>query len=203
MKRAHYSRKKGKVLQQVAALLLVCCPLTNAAPTSIPSPDAPPLLYRLSANDLVNLKVFQEDELETNARVSLSGTVTIPLAGEIRVAGKTLQEAAKAIESALREYINQPRATLRVVEYNKRKFIILGQVNRPGTYSFPDEGNLNLLEGIGLAGGFTRLANPSRITVKRGEQVFRIDGKKMAREQEAPPFSLMPGDTIVISESLF
>jgi hypothetical protein len=65
-----------------------------------------------------------------------------------------------------------------------------------------------LLEGIGLAGGYTRLANSSRITVKRSlpgmpEHVFKLDARQMARGKNAPRFLLQPGDTVMVEESLF
>ncbi len=97
---------------------------------------------------------------------------------------------------------------VRVVEYTKRKFTVLGQVNRPGTFDLPDDAPLSLLEGIGLAGGYTRLANSSRVTVKRSlpgtaEQVFKLDARQMARGKNAPRFQLQPGDTVMVEESLF
>jgi protein involved in polysaccharide export with SLBB domain len=164
--------------------------------------------YRLSANDLVHIRVFQEEELETVARVGRDGTIPFPLLGTIGVGGKTLPETTNAISTALKEYLVRPQVAVRVVEYTKRKFTVLGQVNRPGTFDLPDDAPLSLLEGIGLAGGYTRLANSSRVTVKRSlpgmpEQVFKLDARQMARGKNAPRFQLQPGDTVMVEESLF
>lgn len=164
--------------------------------------------YRLSANDLVHIKVFQEEELETVARVGRDGAIPFPLLGTISVGGKTLPETTNAITLALKEYLVRPQVAVRVVEYTKRKFTVLGQVNRPGTFDLPDDAPLSLLEGIGLAGGYTRLANSSRVTVKRSlpgmpEQVFKLDARQMARGKNAPRFQLQPGDTVMVEESLF
>jgi len=164
--------------------------------------------YRLASNDLIHIKVFQEEELETVARVGRDGTIPFPMLGAISVGGKTLPETSGAITLALKEYLVRPQVAVRVVEYTKRKFTVLGQVNRPGTFDLPDESPLSLLEGIGLAGGYTRLANSSRITVKRSlpgmpEQVFKLDARQMARGKNAPRFLLQPGDTVMVEESLF
>ena len=181
-------------------------PIKNTAsvPASVILPTAS---YRLSPNDVVHLRVFQEEELETSARIGKNGTIPFPLLGNILIGGRTVPEATNSVETALREYLTHPQVALRIVEYAKRKFTVLGQVNRPGTYDFPDDSTLSLLEGIGMAGGYTRIANPSRITIKRvepsGEQVFRVDGKKMAREKNSLRFELRPGDTLEIEESLF
>ncbi len=135
--------------------------------------------YRLAASDLINIRVFQEDELESTARVGKDGSIPFPLIGSIMVGGKTVPETAAALTVALREYLTHPQVAVRIMDYSKRRFTVLGQVNRPGTFDLPDENPLTLLEGIGMAGGYSRIANPSRVTVKRtnptgGEQVFKL-----------------------------
>lgn len=168
---------------------------------------ATPPSYRLSPNDVLHIRIFQEEELETSARIAKNGSIPFPLIGTVILGGHTVPEATSILEGALREYLTHPQAVIRIVEYSKRKFTVLGQVSRPGTYDFPDDSPLTLLEGIGMAGGYTRIANSSKITIKRltpnGEQVFRLDGKKMARDKDVTPFPLAPGDTVVIEESLF
>jgi protein involved in polysaccharide export with SLBB domain len=164
--------------------------------------------YRLSSNDLIHIKVFQEEELETVARVGRDGTIPFPLLGTVSVGGKTLPETTAAVTLALKEYLVRPQVAVRVVEYTKRKITVLGQVNRPGTFDMPDDAPLSLLEGIGLAGGYTRLANSSRVTVKRSlpgqpEQLFKLDAREMARGKNAPRFQLQAGDTVMVEESLF
>jgi polysaccharide export outer membrane protein len=101
-----------------------------------------------------------------------------------------------------------PQVALRIVEYNKRRFTILGQVNRPGTFDMPDDSPLSLLEAIGMAGGYSRLANPSKVTIRRSgtqgtEEMFKVDAKRMAKSKTAAPFLIQPGDTVVVEESLF
>jgi polysaccharide export outer membrane protein len=210
-------------------LLLLAPAHTHASPPTLPGdPRAQPPLprfllpapgtaapqnrdlqppYRLLPNDVLHIRVFQETDLETSARVSKSGTVPFPLVGNITLAGRTVPEATALLESALREYLVHPQVALRILEYSKRKFTVLGQVNRPGTYDFPDESSLSLLEGLGMAGGYTRLANPTRITIRRssteGESVHRVDARKMAKEADSQRFTLQPGDTILVDESLF
>ena len=95
--------------------------------------------YRLSSNDLIHIRVFQEDELETVARVGRDGTIPFPMLGTLSVGGKTLPETTSAVTLALKEYLVRPQVAVRVVEYTKRKFTVLGQVNRPGTFDLPDE----------------------------------------------------------------
>lgn len=164
--------------------------------------------YRITANDVVKVTVFQEDDLETLARVAQDGKISIPYVGSVDLAGRTLPEAAKSIEARLRDYYIHPQVALRVIEYSKRNFTVLGQVARPGIYEIPAESNLNLIEAIGVAGGYTRIANPGKITVKRqgknGEEtILKVDAKKMASDSNMPRIKVQPGDTIFVPESWF
>ncbi len=162
----------------------------------------------IGGNDLIEIKVFGEPDLDTTARVSAEGKITFPLIGEVAVAGRTPQAAARVIRDRLdARFLVDPQVSLRVMEQAKRLFTVLGQVQRPGTYRFPDREALNLIQVIGIAGGYTRLADPARITVKRQvegkETVFRVDGKRMAREGGSEPFVVRAGDMITVSERLF
>jgi hypothetical protein len=66
-----------------------------------------------------------------------------------------------------------PQITLTVLEYAKRRFTVLGQVQKPGTFEIPSEESVGFLEAIAMAGGFTRLANTGKIVVTR-----MVSGKK-------------------------
>lgn len=174
--------------------------------TTRPAPRTDSPNYRLLTNDLVNIKVFQEDELQTTERLARDGTITFPFIGSVSLVGRTLQESAETLQARLREYLVHPQVTVRVVEYSKRRFTVLGQVAKPGNYELPDDSTLTLLEAIGMAGGYTRIANPSKIILKRqgarGEEtLFRLDAARMAKDKDSPRFQVLPGDTILVGES--
>lgn len=174
----------------------------------VPDQDSPRANYVLAANDLIGIRVFQEDDLETRVRISKDGTITFPLIGVIRVGGKTPQEAARGIRDMLAKgYLINPQVTVSVLEYTKYRLTVLGQVQKPGSYDFPDRERLTLLEAIGMAGGYTRIADPGKIVVKRisngKESVYRVNAKKMASRVDASAFEVMPGDVITVGESIF
>jgi polysaccharide export outer membrane protein len=63
-------------------------------------------------------------------------------------------------------------------------------------------------DAIGMAGGYTKIANPGRVTVKRqqqggGERLIKLDAKRMARGDDSASFYVKPGDIITVAESLF
>ena len=114
------------------------------------------------------VEVFGEDDLRTNGRLNPEGNVSVPLLGSIHLAGLTLTQAASKLTDLYgRDYLVNPRVNVMLLGYAKRRFSILGQVNRPGTYEMPDSspGGIDLLEAIAMAGGYTRIAAPERVTV--------------------------------------
>lgn len=172
------------------------------------SVSAPPG-YILSANDQVSVEVFGEDDLRTNGRLNPEGNLSVPLLGSIHLAGLTLTQAASRLTELYgRDYLVSPKVNVMLLGYAKRRFSILGQVNRPGSYEMPDSspGGIDLLEAVAMAGGYTRIAAPERITVRRqgagGDQIFKVNAKRFTKGSGGG-FHVEPGDTITVGESIF
>ena len=164
--------------------------------------------YRLAANDLVYIKVFEEDDLNSTLRVSETGEVVFPLIGTVRIGGMSVQTATRTIRDLLdARYLVNPQVSVTVLGYANRNVTVLGQVQHPGAFSLKDQGSVDLLRAIGLAGGFTRLANASKVMVKRTVQgrdtVLVLDADRMGVRSSAQPFTVLPGDTITVPERLF
>jgi polysaccharide export outer membrane protein len=181
---------------------------SNQESTDTTLPSDPNSDYILRPNDLVSVSVFQEADLATRDRVAADGTIMMALVGRVKVAGKTVITAGEIIKGLLqKDFLVNPQVTMSLVEHSKQLFTALGQVASPGTYELPQNGSMSLLQAIGRAGGFSRLANPSKITIKRvvgnREQVFKVDGKKLAGQDGVTPFTVLPGDVITVAESLF
>ena len=183
-------------------------PAQQAAPASAPvSGVSAPAGYVLSPNDQIAVEVFGEDDLRTNSRLNGEGNLSLPLLGSVRLSGLTLtQAAARLTEAYGKDYLVNPRVNVTLVSYAKRRFTVLGQVNRPGSYEMPEgsPSGIDLLEAVAMAGGYTRIAAPERISVRRqtdaGDQVLRVNGKQAAK---GASFRVVPGDTITIGESIF
>ena len=165
--------------------------------------------YVLSANDQVAVEVFGEDDLRTNGRLNAEGNLSLPLLGSVHLAGMSLTQAtARVTELYARDYLVNPKVNVSLVSYAKRRFTVLGQVNRPGSFEMPEGSptGIDLLEAIAMAGGYTRIAAPERITVRRhgakGDEVLKVDAKRLARGS-TNNFRVIPGDTITVAESIF
>ena len=183
-------------------------PLSTGPSVSTNSVTAPSG-YVLSANDQVAVEVFGEDDLRTNGRLNAEGNLSLPLLGSVHLSGLSLTQAtARVTELYARDYLVNPKVNVMLVSYAKRRFTMLGQVNRPGSFEMPDgsPGGIDLLEAVAMAGGYTRIAAPERITVRRhganGDEVLKVDGKRLARGA-ANNFKVLPGDTITVGESIF
>src|SRR5262249_44921153 len=129
-----------------------------------------PVGYRLAPNDQVAIEVFGEDDLRTNGRLNAEGNLSVPLLGSVHLAELTLSQAtARLTELYGRDYLVDPKINLSLVGYAKRRYTVLGQVNRPGSYEMPDGSpdGIDLLEAVATAGGYTRIAAPERTTIRR------------------------------------
>jgi polysaccharide export outer membrane protein len=201
---------------RILGLLSVVCAFSviGANFACAQSPDQPVNISQpshvLLPGELIQIKVFQEPDLDTAVRIPGDGRVNFPLIGDVALAGQSVQQATRVICDRLQaRFLVNPQVSIAVLEPAKRLFTVLGQVQRPGTYRFPatEQQNLDLLQVIGIAGGYTRLADSGRIIIKRridgSEKIFRLDGKRLARGESGEPFSIISGDVITVGERLF
>ena len=179
-----------------------------AAPAAAPSSGGTSV-YLLAPQDVVEVRVYQEDDLMTTARIARDGSIKFPLIGSVKIANKTEDAAAQYIGAELaKEYLVNPQVTVKIVEYAQRRYTVLGQVGKPGTYAMPDRESITLFEAIGNAGGFLRIANLGDITLKRvaggKETTYKLSAKGGTEgDRRASTFEIKPGDIITVGESVF
>jgi polysaccharide export outer membrane protein len=162
----------------------------------------------LKVNDLVRLTVYKEDDMTTEVRISKTGDISLPLLGNVHIAGETVAEAAEQIRSRLdKDYIINPQVTLTIMEYAQQWVTVLGEVQKPSQVPIPTEGGLDLMGAIALAGGYSRVADPSNITVRRvvngHDVVLKVNARKLAADSKTGVFIVKPGDTISVGESVW
>jgi polysaccharide export outer membrane protein len=175
---------------------------------SADSASSLPPNYQLNPGDQLDIRVFREPDLNTTARVANDGTIMVPLVGQLQVGGLSIGQAARLIQSKLAAgYLPNPQVSVNVTEFNHRRFTVLGQVTRSGTFDFPDEKPLSLLEAIGLAGGYTNIADPANVTIKRTVKgktnVYHVNAKKLAQAKTNYDVQVQSGDVIMVGESIF
>ena len=163
--------------------------------------------YVLVVGDVVELNVFRESDLTTQATIARDGTVQLPLIREVTLAGLTIRDARELLRTIYdKQFLVDPQVFLNVVKFAERKFTIMGQVARPGSYELQGGERIDLLEAIGLAGGFTRIADRGRVIIQRKEggevTAIKANPKRMA-DGKAEPLEVQPGDVITVKESWF
>jgi len=164
--------------------------------------------YILQKNDEIRITVFGEEDMTTETRISKTGNIAFPLLGSLKIDGMTIDQATSQIRRMLdKDYIVNPQVRITLMEYAKQRITILGQVKAPGEMELPVEGGLDLLGAVAMAGGFTRIADPGRVTVRRNvdgkDIVLRVNAKDLEKNDNVKPFLVKPGDTITVPESIF
>lgn len=159
----------------------------------------------LGSGDLIEVRVFQEPDLSGAYRLSSEGTIDFPLCGKVALVGRTSSEAADALTRCLAEgYLKRPQVTVLVREFTSKKIFVFGEVQKPGTFPFDE--NMNVIQAITLAGGFTKLAakNDTNVTrlVEGREVKIRVPVEDIGVGRERN-FALQPGDIVFVPESLF
>jgi len=155
---------------------------------------------RLGVGDLVELNVYNVQELSTKTRVGSNGDIYLPLIDYVHVGGLSLEEAQTLIEKRYSDggFLKDPHVTLFVDEYASQGASVLGEVTKPGVY--PVLGQQRLLDLVSAAGGFTDKAGRV-VTVTHRDQLDKPITVTLARNPAANAESnidVYPGDTIAV-----
>ena len=164
--------------------------------------------YKLQPGDLINIQVFREESMERTLRISGNGTITFPLVGVVHVAGLSQQEAENFLAGRLREFLRNPQVSMLVKEYGNKTVYVLGQVQKPAAIQIPPETQLTVLEAITSVGGFTEVANTSKVRVLRMENgkqnAIDVDVSQITKQgNKAMDITLNPGDVVFVPQSMF
>ena len=163
--------------------------------------------YILTPGDVIEITIFREPDLTTRSAIARDGTVQLPLIQEVKLGGVSVREAREKLRQLYAGgFLVNPQVYLNVTQFAVRKFTIMGQVARPGSYLLEGGQTIELLEAVGMAGGFTRIADRGRVIVKRrvnGEiETFKVNARRMA-DGKIEPLMILPGDIITVGESWF
>lgn len=137
------------------------------------------------------------------SRVSDRGTVTLPVIGELRVAGMAVHQIENAVVDAYYpEYVrNRPTVVCKVSEHiTKKQFTVMGLVNEAGVFEYPPEAKYSVLDALAYAGGVNLMADPEYITIYRRNAHGQVKSVtiKLNRKSRAEVSKIMirPGDVI-------
>lgn len=173
--------------------------------------------YRISLADKLSISVWKVPDLSVEVIVRPDGKISYPLVGDIQAYGKTLTELDEELTEKLSRYVNDPQVSIMITAFGEierkritfvtefistfleekpeisilvkrfgsRKVIVLGEVNGPGIYDII--GNARLLDAIGYAGDFSKLAVTDNVFVIRGDidanpEVIKVNAWSIIRD---------------------
>lgn len=159
----------------------------------------------LGAGDVIEVRVYREQEISGIYQVGSEGDVAFPLCQRVVVAGLTANGAADKFRECLAAgFMRDPQVTVLVREYNSKKVFVFGEVQKPGTFPYQD--GMSVVQAVTIAGGFTKTASQNSTSVTRrirGQEVkVKVNVQDIALGK-APNFTLEPGDIVYVPESLF
>ena len=151
--------------------------------------------YRVAPGDSIRVVVLSDTELSGEYEINSAGMISPRMAARVQVVGMTTTEIEDVLRNRYRAdgLLRVPRLSVDLVA--RRPFYILGEVTRPG--SFPYVSGINVAQAVAIAGGFTRRASKTRITVQRFNQTL---GMEETVTEDSP---VGPGDIIRVPERWF
>ncbi|HEX6738284.1 MAG TPA: polysaccharide biosynthesis/export family protein [Vicinamibacteria bacterium] len=138
-----------------------------AAPPAAASPIPASPEYRVGPGDVLEVTVLGNEDLSRTPTVQTSGTIALPLLGEVSVAGLTVaQVKGKVTELLGKDYLVNPQVDVRVSEYHSQFVTVLGEVGSPGRK--PLRGNTRIIDALVEAGGLTPRASGEVVITRMG-----------------------------------
>lgn len=129
--------------------------------------------------------------------VDKDGNIDLPVLGKIKLGGLTKQEATEKIVTQLRDYVKEPTANIRFLNF---RVTVVGEVSRPSTFIIPSE-RLNVIEALGMAGDMTPFGRRDNVLIIREEsgtrKLARLDLNSKATFS-SPYFYLQQNDVVYV-----
>jgi polysaccharide export outer membrane protein len=175
------------------------------APTTTPAttPAAPAGDYEVGPGDVIEVSVYGNDDLSRIPTVGTNGAISLPLLGEVQVAGLTVAEVQRKITNLLaKDYLVNPQVEVKVREYQSQFVSVVGEVNSPGRK--PIRGRMRLVDALVESGGFRPTAS-GEVLIARTDGAFdegrkaltvRISGAASAQDAINLELVLKNGDII-------
>lgn len=172
----------------------------------------------LGTGDTIAIDIFDVPEFSDGQYIiGVDGSINLPWVGPVFLEGQTLSSASRLLEQTYAPFIRDPLIVVTLIQARPLRVSVVGEVNRPGSYTLsPDAGATSELgEGVSQwttainaiqqAGGITQLANVRDIEIRRGqvlpgeESVIEVNLWEFLQTGSLPQdITLRDGDTVVV-----
>lgn len=209
---------------RVALCLPLCLVLILAVSLLSARNDDPSILrdptgYKLRSGDRIKVSVLGEVDCNIEATINNDESVRLAYIGELSLANMNTKRAETYIAQEYRRQLifRDPQVSVTISKYVERFVFLSGSVNKQGPYTFPPEAEaMNLVQVIARAGGFTDIANKTKVRVTRtfydesgkikNSMTYEVNVEALssgsAEEGEYKTFMIYPGDQIFVKERL-
>jgi len=185
----------GILLLALALVQVSEVPAPAPTPQATPAPEATPVPapeYQVGVGDVLDVIVFDNPDLTRATPIQTNGTISLPLLGDVEVAGLTVPEVERRLTVLLeRDYLVNPQVEVRVKEYNSQFVFVVGEVAKTGR--IPLKGRTRLIDLLAEAGGLTQRAS-GEILIARADGTFdngerslkvKLGGRGLTPEEQA------------------
>ncbi|MAN51417.1 MAG: sugar ABC transporter substrate-binding protein [Marinimicrobium sp.] len=195
-------------LWALLAIFLSACSTKSVTPP--PQSDALLTEYRIGVGDSLRINVWRNAELSSDVPVRPDGRISMPLIGDVPVAGRTTEELASALTESLTDYVRNPQVTVIVTNPASADFQlrvrITGAVTNPQSLAYRE--GMTVLDLVLMAGGPNEFASPNKAKLYR-----RVDGELkvypiylndlIERGKVDTNYTLQPSDIVAVPERAF
>jgi polysaccharide biosynthesis/export protein len=183
------SRLRWPLMILVVALLV--------APPSASRAQVSDKAYIIGPEDVLEIQVWERRDLNQTVFVRPDGRTSLPLVGEIMVAGKTVQELQDHLAQVYDKTAQNAVVTVIVREIKSRPVYFVGGFGRPGPMQLTRE--LSLMQAISIVGGVAPGGDAEKGYILRGDKRIAVDFYKLFQKGDLTQNTqLEPGDTVVV-----
>jgi polysaccharide export outer membrane protein len=129
--------------------------------------------YRIDTGDVLEISVWQVEDLQKTVVVRPDGKISFPLIGDIPAAGRTIDDVSKDIAAKLSAYIKEPKVSAIITSFGGKKIVVLGEVANQGIIRFTEP--IKIMEVLALSGGYEESAGLKTVLIIRGDLKSHTD----------------------------
>jgi polysaccharide export outer membrane protein len=190
--------KRGVSLSWLLAVLVLCSlPATAQTQPGQTQPIPPDKDYIIGPEDVLDVQVWGSKDLNQVVFVRPDGRLSLPLVGEISVAGKTVQQLQDHLSAVYEKTVKGAVVTVIVKDIKSRPVYFIGGFGKPGVMQLTRE--LTLLQAISIIGGVAPNADGEKGFVLRADKRIPIDFNRLLQRGDLSQNpKLEPGDSVVV-----
>ena len=140
---------------------------TSFMPINEPNPDSG---YMLDKGDVLQIQLVGQNDFNEELLINSDGSISFPDIGQIIIAGLSLDEASRLIQSKVSSAYIGTEAFINLAEIRDVNILVTGNAQNPGIYTLT--GNSNILHAISAAGGISEYGSLRKINLLRNNTII-------------------------------